>query len=177
MAVVASVVAQAGESVQATDRRVTVCMEGGAGSGVKTHAEAMAFKMFADIGVTVNWREGLRDCPPQGILISLTDGTPAGLLPGALGYALPYEGAHIRLFYDRIAQDRHPVLLPALLAHVMVHEVTHVLQGISEHSAQGVMKARWTPDDFQRMIQKPLRFTDEDTDRIYRGLAARSARL
>jgi hypothetical protein len=133
--------------------------------------------MFAAIGVTVNWREGFRDCPPQGIFLSLTEQTPAELFPGALGYSLPYEGSHIRLFYDRISHDRPPILVPALLAHVFAHEITHMLQGISEHSAHGIMKARWTQDDFSCMIVKPLPFSDRDVDMIYRGLAARIARF
>jgi len=175
MGVLAAVMAQAGESEKAAERRVTVCLEGGAGSGVKIHAQHMASTMFAGIGVTVNWHEGARDCPTESIVISLTNDTPTGLFAGALGYALPYEGAHIRLFYDRIVLDRHPVLVPALLAHVMVHEITHILQGINEHAAEGVMKAQWTADDFAGMIQKPLPFTDGDIDLIYRGLATRTA--
>jgi hypothetical protein len=59
----------------------------------------------------------------------------------------------------------------------MVHEITHMLQGINEHSAEGIMKARWTQDDFSRMIAKPLPFSDRDVEMIYRGLAARTARL
>lgn len=173
----ASVAGQAGESAKAVERIVTVCLSGGPSTLVRTPSKAMASKMFAKIGVTVDWHEGFRHCAPQGILLSLTDETPATLFPGALGYSLPYEGSHIRLFWDRIAQDRRQVLLPSLLAHVMVHEITHMLQGINEHSAEGIMKARWTQDDFSRMIAKPLPFSDRDVEMIYRGLAARTARL
>jgi len=173
----ASMAGQAAESVKAVERVVTVCLTGGPSALVRTPSKAMASKMFGAVGVTLNWHEGLRHCTPQSILLSLTDKTPATLFPGALGYSLPYEGSHIRLFYDRIAQDRPLMLVPALLAHVMVHEITHILEGISEHSAQGIMKARWTQDDFSRMIAKPLAFSDRDVDMIYRGLAARTARL
>jgi hypothetical protein len=69
------------------------------------------------------------------------------------------------------------MLVPALLAHVMVHEITHMLQGINEHSAQGIMKGRWTQDDFSCMIVKPLPFSDRDVDMIYRGLTARTTRF
>ena len=134
----ASALVQAEEPLTPVERVVTVCLTGGPGAVIRTPSKAMASKMFAAIGVTVNWREGLRDCPPQGIFLSLTEETPAALFPGALGYSLPYEGSHIRLFYDRIAHDRPPILVPALLAHVMVHEITHMLQGISEHSAQAM---------------------------------------
>jgi hypothetical protein len=129
MGLLVAAMAHADESTHVTaEHHVTVCIEGGAGFGVKAHAQAMASQMFAAIGVTIEWEQGQRTCPPQGVLISLTDETPGGFLPGALGYALPYEGAHIRLFYDRIAIGRDPVLAPVVLVHVMVHEITHILQ-------------------------------------------------
>ena len=59
----------------------------------------------------------------------------------------------------------------------MVHEVTHILQGIPWHSESGVMKAQWDASDFLQMTWKPLPFTDDDVDLIQRGLDAREARL
>ena len=176
-ALASSWVVRAGEPAIAAERVVTVCLTGGPSKSVRTPSKVMASKMFAAIGVTLNWHEGLNDCPSQGILLNLTEETPAALFPGALGYSLPYEGSHVRLFYDRIAQDRPPILVPALLAHVMVHEITHMLEGINEHSTQGIMKAGWTQDDFSCMIVKPLSFSDRDVDMIYRGLTARTTRF
>jgi hypothetical protein len=174
LAVMAAGVAQADETAQPTERKVTVCMEGGSAFGVKL-AQAIASEMFAGIGVTVDWRKGPADCPPQGILIDLTDRTPADLRPGAFAYST-LEQQHIRLFYDRVAQVRPKLLLPHLLAHVLVHEITHVLEGTSRHSAQGVMKAQWAPDDRNSMMWKPLPFTSEDIHLIYLGLTARAGR-
>jgi hypothetical protein len=57
---------------------------------------------------------------------------------------------------------------------VLAHEITHILQGISRHSASGVMKARWTINDFAGMSIHPLRFEEEDVDLIYEGLARRA---
>jgi hypothetical protein len=37
--------------------------------------------------------------------------------------------------------DRGQAFSNALLAHVMAHEITHVLEGIDRHSSEGVMKA------------------------------------
>ena len=69
-----------------------------------------------------------------------------------------------------------PNQVHAVLAHVLVHEITHILQGLSRHSESGVMKARWDSQDFAQMSWKPLPFTAEDVDLIQRGLAARDAR-
>jgi hypothetical protein len=54
-------------------------------------------------------------------------------------------------------------------------KITHLLQGISRHSDTGVMKAHWSGADFCEMRRKPLGFTVEDVDLIYRGLSARPA--
>ena len=74
------------------------------------------------------------------------------------------------MFYDRIKYKPAPA---ELLAHVMVHEITHILQGISRHSDSGIMKANWSGEEFQRMRFKALPFTEEDVVLIRRGLEAR----
>jgi hypothetical protein len=58
----------------------------------------------------------------------------------------------------------------ALLAHVMAHEITHLLEGFAGHSETGVMKARWDAGDLRRMAVKPLLFDVEDVYLIQDGL-------
>jgi hypothetical protein len=156
------------------ERHVTVCMQSGPGAGVAIHARPLASNMFAAIGVTIEWHHGFQGCPSQAIMISLTDNTPTSLKPGALAYALPYEGTHIRVFYDRISQYYGQNLVLHLLAHVLVHEITHILEGLSRHSASGIMMAHWGQEEFSHMAWRPLEFADEDVDLIYRGLADRA---
>ena len=91
-----------------------------------------------------------------------------------MAYAMPYEGAHIVLFYDRIAVSGR-ALLPHLMAHVMVHEITHILPGRRPALRKGVMKAHWGQLDFNRMMGKPLDFTPGDVEMIHNGLLARAA--
>ena len=88
-------------------------------------------------------------------------------MSGVLGSAMPY-GRHIIIFFDRIEtmQDAGTVL-----GHVMVHEITHVLQGVSRHSDNGLMKPHWSRDDLVRMRHKPLPFTQEDLILLYSALA------
>lgn len=153
------------------ERKVTVCMKEDPRDRFATvpRARMMASKIFRDIGIVIEWRPG--NCPAEGILISLSWSTPAELIPGALAYALPYEGTHIQVFYDRISQCTDPTMVSILLAHVLVHEITHIIEGIARHSATGIMKAHWDKQDFFRMRCKPLEFTDEDIGLIWRGLA------
>jgi hypothetical protein len=81
--------------------------------------------------------------------------------------AQPYDRAAIQVFYDRIQYAKAP---GRVLAHVLVHEITHVLQGIARHSSTGIMKASWDRDDFDRMRYTTLPFTEEDIALIRRGL-------
>jgi hypothetical protein len=172
--VLAAGMAWAGGTVPA--RTVTVCSRRTADSLTLYQAQAAASKMFATAGVKIDWREP-RPCPAGAILISLSDNAPESDHPGALAYALPYEGTHIVVFYDRILRRSAavaPNALPMLLAHVLVHEITHVLQGVSRHAATGVMKAQWDSRDFGEMRIKPLPFTETDIYLIQHSLDMRS---
>jgi len=143
-----------------------------------TLAEEIASRMFARIGVALHWREVGHNCPGEAIVVSLTTRTPEGLQPHALAYALPYECTHIRVFLDRIHQvSLHgPNLERYLLAHVLVHEITHILQGTNVHSDRGIMKARWDQKDYDQMMRGAgLAFTPADVYLIRSGLEARAA--
>jgi hypothetical protein len=77
----------------------------------------------------------------------LSRGAQASEHPDALACAMPYKGSRIVLFPDRIASAAEPEEPRLLLAHVLVHEVTHILQGLTYHSKSGVMKARFLAED------------------------------
>ncbi len=155
-------------------RKVTACMDTTPTSEV-VRAQMQASQMYAAISVKLDWR--CSKSSPQGtIVISLATRTPEGRRPDELAYALPYEGRHIVIFYDRV-RTMAPNQVSAVLAHVMIHEVTHILQGFPRHSESGVMKAHWNSEDFAQMTWKPLPFTDVDVDLIQRGIDAREARL
>lgn len=137
-------------------------------------AKAIAGRMFAEAGLRLNWWTPRQDLDPAGevITIDLTSNTPETFHPGALGYALPFEGVHIRVFYDRVAKLADGrTRLPALLAHVLVHEITHILEGINRHSGEGIMKAHWTLQDLHEMARKPLPFEPCDLELIHLGLS------
>ena len=128
------------------------------------------------IGVVLDWRGACRNCPGEAIIVNLTTRPPDGLGPQALAYALPYEGTHIRVFWDRIHERalNQTDLERYLLAYVLLHEITHILQGTNAHSDRGVMKARWDRKD-DRMRGDGLAFTPADVTLIRSGMAARAA--
>ena len=169
----ASVTVQARQQNRET---LTVYLQNGAGISGDTRIRAtmLASSMFASIGVDSDWRNGepsTSTCK-QAVAINIVAHAEVSASPTALAYAEPYEGVHIVVFWDRINRASIPT---ELLAHVMVHEITHILQGIARHSDEGIMKARWTNEDRAAMKAKPLRFTADDVELIATGMNARAA--
>ena len=160
------------------ERNVTVYVNNDLNTrGALHQAKERAAKMFAEAGVRIDWRIGRPSGAQPGrepvIVVRLAEHTPADYLPGALAFAKVYEGVHITVFWDRIESQCRLAPPVLVLAHVLVHEITHILQGIDRHSESGVMKSRWTPEDYRAMAIKPLRFTPLDVELIQLGLARR----
>jgi len=167
----------AGMTVQAASTkstRLTVYVRNTANvpTDVTNQAEVVASSMFASVGVKIDWRSGNPSVSEKALAIELVTNTPKTEKPGALAYALPYEGTHIVVFWDRMQFGLAPV---GVLAHVMVHEVTHMIEGISRHSESGIMKAHWSDEDNKAMMIRPLRFAAEDVVLIQRSMAARNS--
>lgn len=143
-------------------------------------AKPISSRMFATAGIALEWRSaGSAACrgfdPTRIVVVDFATNVPQAQYPGAMAYALPYEAVHIVVLFDRIQQNAgSAVEVPTLLAHVMTHEITHLLQQVSHHSQTGVMKAHWDVRDFLQMAQNPLPFTTEDIDLIRRGLLQRT---
>jgi hypothetical protein len=152
-------------------RNIHVCAQMEPGSESE-HAQTLAAVMFERIGVNLHWH-GSRHCPAGAIQLTFSHSTPSLLKPGALAYAMPYEGTHIVVFLDR-AEAIVPVQGRILLAHVFVHEISHILQGVSRHSAEGVMKANWDLYDYRKMRMAPLAFTATDIELIRLGIDSRA---
>lgn len=149
---------------------------------VLLRAERMAAGMFADVGVSVRFRTGVPRRPPHAngcrsaanpvIEVRLHAHAPPNRGPRVLAYAIPWEraGTRIHIFYDRIDSIREGSLTTPLLGHVLAHEIAHVLQRVSRHSSQGVLKARWDERDYSAMAVGPLRFTPEDAGLLHESL-------
>jgi hypothetical protein len=171
MVAMASLVAMQAEAKQG----VAVYVQNGAvvSDRALRRAEGLASGMFASLSVGIHWRIGRSN--REAITVAISENTHTDYHPGALAFALPYEGVHIVIFYDRIRQTYAPDLAPALLAHVLVHEITHILEGIDRHSETGIMKAHWTEGEIAQMPRKQLSFTPDDISLIQSGLIARAA--
>ena len=167
-------------SQQPLEPAVTICLVTDPNRPIVGAAEKLTSRMFAAIRVRLQWHEP-PVCPAGAadpVFVTLQTRTPEGDFPGALGVALPREGSHAWVFYDRVLRagpdESH---VAALLAHAMAHEIAHVLQGINRHSEGGILKAHWSGTDCARMAYFPLMFTGEDALLIHHGLEERHSRL
>ncbi|HWC95487.1 MAG TPA: hypothetical protein VG456_02025 [Candidatus Sulfopaludibacter sp.] len=138
-------------------------------------AEKQAEGMLRPLGISVEWRLGAANYHGTAEVVetALTNQEAAGYHPGALAYATlgVGSGTRIQVFYDRIQAAGPPSATSAILAHVLVHEITHILEGVERHSETGVMKARWEPRDFRQM-RASLPFAAEDVQ-LLQAWAAR----
>jgi len=161
--------------------KIQVYVNGGnIAANVLFPAEGTASRMLATAGVQIDWRRGVphsgeRTREQADFVVEFSEHTSPDYHPGAMAYTQPYEGVHIVVFYDRM-QNFPGRLLPVLLAHVLVHELTHLLEAVEHHSATGIMKAHWDGRDYGQMLRAPLPFAPEDIEMIQRGIAAREAR-
>jgi hypothetical protein len=140
---------------------------------VRFPAACQAGRMFDAIGVTLRWAQAAPYAPEgPAIEVRFTTGVPGH--PGAMAFSTPFDAQPvITVLYDRIlfVTKLRPDLRATFLAHVLAHEIGHVLMASNLHSSDGVMKAHWTESDYARMAYRPLAFPPGDSDSIRRGLA------
>src|ERR1022692_4940389 len=113
----------AGQSAAPQKATVTVCME--PDQHVLMGVRPLASAMFASIGVRIDWRE--RDSCPAGvgaIQVRLSYNSTGMRNSEALAFAQPYEGTVV-VFLDRV-QELNRNGVRSVMAHVLVHEITHV---------------------------------------------------
>ena len=183
-----------GVQAVAGEREVTIRIadEAGVPTKVLAPAKAQAGKIFARIGLRVRWETTASIAAPEPIDTSCgaprpnLDTIDVAIQPSLVGEkgrqiasALPFtsSGSRITVYYDRVSgnhlnADRLPV---ALLAHVLAHEIGHVLLGTNGHARLGVMKASWTRADYGTMMYESLAFTKDEIERIHRNMAVQAA--
>jgi hypothetical protein len=139
-------------------------------------ATGLAGAVFDHAGLTVEWQarpRGTSASTAPVLSVELVVDTPDDYRPGALAEAFPYSpcSKRITVFADRIRSvTRNQNDETALLAFVLAHEMTHVLQGIVRHSDTGLMKARWSPDDQAAIVQRRLTMSDADVRLLQLGV-------
>lgn len=158
---------------------VAVCLDHIAQASTSTTylAQSEASKLLARAAVHVKWTHGSACQSSAAIQIHLTIQTPDNLLPGALAFCQPTARDDIRILYDRVQAMASPAHEAHLLAYVLAHEIGHLLEGTARHSATGIMKAQWTPEDYSDIASGKLAFASEDIELVHGGVIARQGHL
>jgi hypothetical protein len=144
-------------------------------------AEQVASRVFASIGIPVVFRFGAAPkSAAEGALdieLQLDAKAPSQLHVGALAYAMPFgvSGTRIRVFCDRVSKVSPENGPGTVLGYVMAHEIAHVLEGVSRHSEEGIMKGHWQQQDYRQMKSGTLRFDPTDVELILAALHKRAA--
>jgi hypothetical protein len=134
--------------------------------GTLSVAEGIASRMLASAGIIVAWRIGSRNDhrSAEVIEVVLTQERDETVKPGVLAFSVLGIDARkrIEVFCNRVRGIAFAANTSPVLAHVLVHEITHVLQGVNRHSETGVMKAHWNIEERRQMTFKALAFDPED---------------
>jgi hypothetical protein len=162
--------------VQGADVTAWISEDGVVVNTVRWSATHQAVKMFDAIGVSLEWAK-IPPAADQGVTIEVRFITHFdGIKPGVLAFSTPFDPKPVvTVLYDQIVvmTTAEPRYRAMLLAHVLVHEISHVLMRASMHSHEGVMKAYWTLQDHRQMAMKrALSFLPGDVQAIRAGLAS-----
>jgi hypothetical protein len=138
--------------------------------------------IFRDVGVNLRWRKGAVPvvAPAEAcgapIVVRFEPTTDGVASSSALAYATPYavSGTTVHVILDRVLQNPDDMPRSMLLAYVLTHEVAHVLEQVSRHSPEGIMKANWDAHDLWNIEWRSLRFAAEDVQMIHQGIASRT---
>jgi len=140
--------------------------------------------MYARIGIRLAWREGVAasgapSASAVTIQVRFAGSGPVNATSDALAFALPFADGvtAMTVMYHRIQMVAGKASREqSILAHVLAHEIGHILQCTNQHSQTGVMKAHWNGQDYDAMGKKPLDFTQDDVDLILQGLNSMKTR-
>ena len=142
-------------------------------------AESVTARILGPVGIRVRWEDrDIRHAAVERIDIRFANSTTDQSSRFATSLPFASSGVRIIIFVNRIqAAGNHDLLFTSrLLGHVLAHEIGHVLMRTDQHSPQGVMKERWTEDDYAEIRRSYLMFTDENVTAILAAIAAEEHR-
>ena len=144
--------------------------------------EQAATTIFSKLHIQLIWRarrssdaqtEGVPcpgNAPVRDLTIEIVSHAPPIVKDSALAMAMPFavSGVRIVIFFDRVEPllEGHSASESKVLGYLLAHEIGHVLQGTTGHSDAGIMRARWTQNDFQKMGAGTLTFSHEEVERM-----------
>jgi hypothetical protein len=155
-------------------------------------AQGVVAGIFRGYEIGIEWREGSDSDPDahtidmhaspvsgpcrtglrKSVLLLRLIGQSQELGSETLALALPCArfGIDVTVAADRIEALAKQGLADhyLILGHVMAHEIGHVLLQSTEHAATGLMRAKWSRQDWRRIALANLSFTREEGERMRR---------
>jgi len=136
----------------------------GAPPAIVAAAASETARLYADFGVRLEWRAA----PVGGevirvILLPYETGDLRRAADTVMGAAIvsDHRTPIAYVYYRRVSAeaDRYAASTIQVLACAIAHEIGHLLMPGVQHSADGLMRARWGRDDVSRADQGRLRFS------------------
>jgi len=178
-----------GKSARGEELGLTVCVMNDAGvpAAIEEDVERRVDALMQGASIQIRWLHGLTPgrtaevrclCShpePMRVLILHLLETGRAAWPSELGQAFLGEdgqGVMADVFLDRLQQltEEREIDYARLLAHVVAHELGHLLLGPNAHSVMGLMQARMTGDSLERMEQGNFRFSQEQMRNMHARL-------
>ena len=169
---------------------IYVYNKAGVSSGILSHAEQDATRIFRISGLHAMWVE----CSTAEITRTDCNGLPQ---PGDVVLQIVHEtrelkddvfgaaflgrdgtGQYTNVFYDRVNELHRDwnVSLADMLGHVMAHEVGHLLLGLNAHSISGIMRSHWDSAELKAAERGRLLFSAEQSRIMRERLATATSR-
>ena len=146
----------------------------GAPPAIVQAAQNEVTRLYADIGVPLEWSE--RQPSIRIILLPYETGDLRLSEKQVMGASVRTAGGNLvaYAFYHRVRDlaHRYDVSTGQVLACAIAHELGHLLLPVRGHSADGLMRACWSRNEFQRAEQGQLRFSADEIAGIRAGLDA-----
>ena len=146
----------------------------GAPPAIVQAAQDEVTRLYADIGVPLEWSE--RQPSIRIILLPYETGDLRLSEKQVMGASVRTAGGSLvaYAFYHRVRDlaHRYDVSTEQVLACAIAHELGHLLLPLRGHSADGLMRACWSRSEFQRAAHGQLRFSADEIAQIRAGLDA-----
>ena len=108
------------------------------------------------------------------ITLEIRNSAAPGMPPVILGVSQPLatRGLNVIIFNDRVKrialQSNRPY--PAVLAHVIAHEIGHVLLRTHSHAKSGLMSSQWNDQEYNRLANGVLLFSRDESNQLLRTI-------
>ncbi len=159
------------------DSRITILVYDYAGVQAETlmKAEQETSRIFRHSGVNITWRpcripasSAPLECPDPNPMTPALRLVPRFQLVGdrvhaeAMGYSTG-DFATVSVEFAQRLEESGVAQLPQILGHIVAHEIGHLLLPGQRHSVSGIMRARWSSNEWRLLRQGELNFAPEQS--------------